>query len=130
MNITEEMGATDASKGLYVIGAKFRQCWLDAELHSKKEEAFDSNLPGSVEDMLVILLRLSRDHLLFIDEDVTDLRTYLEEEADLDAEVSGELRNVILTSSLGSDDILVAVSGYHSPSLRVLALDAAARNRL
>eukprot|EP00965_Chrysotila_dentata_P067684 2240162-Pleurochrysis_carterae.AAC.1 len=79
--------ALHSSKG-YAIGAKFRQ-WLDAVLHGKEEESFDSELLGSFEDMLAICG--SRDYVFFMDAAVTErfsqtgsLRTFLEEEeADL-----------------------------------------------
>eukprot|EP00965_Chrysotila_dentata_P096907 3202710-Pleurochrysis_carterae.AAC.1 len=72
--------------------------------------------------------------VLFINATVTEdflqtgsLRTSLKEEADLGVEAGGKLRNAILTG-FGSERIMAAVR--HGPCLQVIALKAAACNRL
>ena len=110
---TCEYTALFSSKG-YAIGNKFRK-WLEAEeaVQTAEVAGDDPELKGFIEDLLAICG--SRDYVFFIDAAVTErlsqegnLKTYLEEEADLGGQAGGKLRQTIL-AGFNSEAIMSAV---------------------
>jgi len=102
-----------SSKG-YAIGNKFRK-WLEAAeeaVQTAEVAGDDPELKGFIEDLLAICG--PRDYVFFMDAAVTErvsqegnLKTYLEEEANLGGQAGGKPRHTILAgfgrACLGAD---------------------------